>query len=207
MKPAFLVLLVGVGAGCGATSSQAPVPTAKPTVPLAVNALGGIRIPVFPINNIVLQPGSGWDSLLTPRRAAMRKVDSILLAGVQQYGPDVLWVNQDAVRRAAEQAPGMLTNPDQLSTAQLKRYALTTIPEPVRAQLRQLTGVAAGGRYALVPAELVLGRDPANKRAVADFTVILADVRAGAIGWSNTLRGTGLTPWEAVSVAVRLMFP
>jgi hypothetical protein len=94
-----------------------------------------------------------------------------------------------------------------LATGQLTRANQPTIPEPLRAQLRQLTGIAAGGRYALIPAQLVFGRDGADQPAHADFTIVLADVRAGEIRWSQTLRGTGSSPWEAVAAAVRTMFP
>lgn len=207
MKPLLLLLIGAVGLGCGGTTSRAPVPTTKPVLPLPAQVLGGSKIPVFPLINVVVAQGTGWDTLLASRADVRRRVDSILFAIVKQQAPEVIWVNADAVRRAAEQAPGLLTSPDQLATSQLKIHALSTIPEPLRAQLRQLTGVAAGGRYALIPAELRFVWDATNQRASADFTIVLADVRLGAVSWSNTMRGWGATPWDAVALAVRIMFP
>lgn len=207
MKRLVLVLIGALSAGCGHSSSQAPVPTTKPELPLPVQALGGAKVPIFPLVTLVVEPGTGWDAALTDRSAALRRVDSIVRGLAQERAPEVSWVGQDAVRRAATQAPGLLTDPDRLATRQLKRHASSTIPEPLRAQLRQLAGVAAGGRYAFVPAELMFVRDSATQRSYADFSIVLADVRLGAISWSDTMRGTGDTPWEAVAAAVRTMFP
>jgi len=206
MKRLVLLLIGALGAGCGRSSSQGPVPTTKPD-PLPVRALGGANIPVFPLVTLVVEPGTGWDAELADRSAALRRVDSIVRKVVQEHAPEITWIGQDAVRRAAKLAPGMLTDPDRLATRQLKLHAPSTIPEPLRAQLRQLAGVAAGGRYAFVPAELTFVRDSASRRSYADFSIVLADVRLGAISWSDTMRGTGASPWEAVAGAVRTMFP
>lgn len=199
--------MIAVVAGCGPAPAPPATPASKPVALLPTQILGGGSVPVFPVNNMAVRPGTGWDSLLEPRRDAFRKVDSILLAAVEGYSPEVTWVNQATVRRAAEQAPGMITRPDQLPTGLLKREAAEPIPESLRASLRQLTAIAAGGRYALVPAELVFGWDGVAQRAYADLSMTLADVRTGTITWSNTLRGTGPNPWTAVAGAVRTMFP
>ena len=203
----LLLLVIGLTVGCTVTTSRAPAPTTKPALPLPVHPLGGTKIPIFPLTSFTVQPGTGWDSLLVPQGDVRRRVDSILAAVVQRFAPEVIWVHVDAVRRAAAQATGMLANPDQLPTKLLQTHTLATIPEPLRAQLRTLTAVAAGGRYALVPAGLNFVWDTERRRAYADFTITLADVRAGAVSWSNTMRGSGETPWDAVAIAARLMFP
>ncbi|MSR07123.1 MAG: hypothetical protein EXR93_08680 [Gemmatimonadetes bacterium] len=208
MKSLLLTFVVASGLGCAtAAGGHAPPPTTKPVLPLPSHVLGGSKIPVFPLTNFVVDEGTGWDSLLASRGEVQQRVDSILYAVARLRAPEVGWIKADVVRRAAEQAPGLLTSPDQIATSQLKTHALSTIPEPLRAQLRQLTGIAAGGRYALIPAGLRFTWDANNRRAVADFTIVLADVRLGAVSWSNTLRGFGATPWDAVALAVRVMFP
>jgi len=202
-------LIVGVflaSAGCAA-QGHAPAPTTKPVMTMPVRGLGGAKVPVFPVITFSVAPATGWDAVLTPKRDALNRIDSIIAATATDHAPEVEWVNAMAVRKAATQAPGMLANPDQLSTAQLKTHALSTVPEPLRAQLRNLTAVATGGRYALIPAGLSFVHDAAAGRSFADLSVALVDVRIGAVSWSATLHGVGNTPWEAVAVATGLVFP
>jgi hypothetical protein len=99
----------------------------------------------------------------------------------------------------------MLTDPDQMATALLRSAELTVVPDPLRSQMRALTGVAAD-RYALVPASLVFLADPGG-RARAELTVVLIDVRTGAIGWRTVAWGVGDGPWDALRAALKALTP
>src|SRR5262245_60488873 len=121
---ALSVLALGV-AGC-ATRSRAPVATSKPLLPLPVHVLAGSKIPVYPVISFTVDSASGWTGALASRREALNRLDSILVAVAHERAPEVDWVNAAAVRKAAAEAPGMLPNPDQLSTSQLQTHALST---------------------------------------------------------------------------------
>ncbi len=204
-----LVALLALVGGCATPRGRAPVPTEKLLLPLPTHVLAGSTIPLFPSTHFTVDSATGWASQLGDRRVVLDRIDSILAAGSKERAPEVEWVKVDVVRKAAREAPGLLTNPDQLATSTLRTHALTTIPEPLRAQLRQLVAVAAGGRYALIPVSVAFthGGTAEEPQNYADFTIVLTDVRVGAVSWSNTMRGSGRTPWEALATAVRIMFP
>src|SRR3989442_1432471 len=94
------------------------------------------------------------------------------------------------------------TNAPPSPVVPLKARAEAAVPEGLRAQLRELTGVATGGRYALVPASLALVRDRSG-RGRADLVVSLVDVRRGVVSWTTISSGIGDDPWNAIAGAAR----
>jgi hypothetical protein len=199
------LLLALAGLGACSKPNTVPTPTTTPLQRFPTQALVGAQVAVFPLNFVTYDSTLSLDSVFVSGRGRQR-VDSILAAALRQFGWEVRWVMPDSLRLAARKAPGLLANPDDLATSRLRVYTLQTVPEPLRAQLRTLTGAVTGGRHALVPAGLDISRQP-DGRYVADFSIALADVRVGAVGWSNTLRGVGDDVWTAVTSATRLLFP
>ena len=110
----------------------------------------------------------------------------------------------DALRRAARQAPNLLTDPDRMGTAVL-RNNMRRVPDPLRSQMRSLTGIA-GDRMALVPASLFFFSDSGGVGR-AELTVVLVDVRLGEVRWRSVASGNGTSPWDALKEALATLAP
>lgn len=178
----------------------------SPVQKFPADPLKGQAVPVFPLTYLVYDRASGLDTAFIPRAPALRRVDSVINQVLADLGPEVLWAPPDSLRQAARKAPGLLADPDRMATSRLRTYALQTVPEPLRAQLRTLTAATGGGRYALVPAGLTVTRIEED-RYLADLTYTLVDTRMGAVSWSSTLRGNSLDIWDAVAQTARLLLP
>lgn len=200
---AVLGALLLTAAGCG--HSQPAVTVPAPASPLPTAGLAGEPVAVYPLTLIAADDALGWDSLLTPRRAALDRADSIMGAMLKGRSPEVNWVLPPALRRAAERAPGLLTDPDQMGTALLRYPNVTQLPDPLRSQMRSLTGVVAE-RYAFVPASLLYFRGPDGRARVA-LTLVLADVRTGLVGWRTVATAEGDNPWAMLRAAFKTLTP
>jgi len=199
-----LAALLWVLAGCGGRH-QDPQTAPVPAVPLPTTGIAGQDVAVYPVTLLSAEATLGWDSLVGPRHAALERADSIIAALLEERSPEVQWVLPPALRRAAARAPGMLGDPDRMGTALLRSAELKQIPDPLRSQMRNLNGVA-GGRYALVPASLLFYRNP-DGRGRAELTLIIADVRTGAIEWRTVAHAVGDDPWTALRDAFKTLTP
>lgn len=191
-------------AGCG--GSPQPASDVPPqAAPLPTAGMAGQRVTVYPLTLVATDRALGWTELVGPRADALRRADSLIAVFVEERAPEVVWVLPDELRRAARRAPGMLTEPDLMGTAILRAGDAKGVPDPLRSQMRALTGVA-GERYALVPASLVFvrGRDGAGR---AELTVAITDVRRGLMEWRTTAWGEGENPWEALWAALTTLVP
>lgn len=202
-----LIVLVGALAiaTAGCSSSQPAVPVPVPAAPLPTAGLAGQKVTVYPLTLLSADESLDWDRQLVPHDSALRRADRIMGALLQERSPEVEWVLPPVLRRAAARAPGLLTDPDRMATAILRAPRLSTIPDPLRSQMRELTGVA-GERYALVPTALVFVPD-SNGRGAAELELVLADVRTGLVGWRTLARGTGADPWSALRAAFKTLTP
>jgi hypothetical protein len=187
----------------GASSAGAPAPEA---MPLPVMTLLGHKVAVFPVTLIAIGPTLNLDeTALGDREARLRSADSVMAGVLQERVPEVEWVYPDALREAARRSPGMLANPDRMGTAVLRNQQLKTVPFPLVSDMRNLVGVAAE-RYALVPA--AIGFEPDSVAGVrARLSVVLPDLRSGAIRWRSVMTGTGPDPWSALEAAVVALAP
>lgn len=188
--------------GCGGSRSADQAETVP--LPLPVAAMVGVDVVVYPLTMILAEAALGWDLELAPREAALRNADSLIAAALTSRTPEVTWVLADKLRRAARLAPGMLSNPDRMGTAAL-RHNVRRLPDPLRSQLRSLTG-AAGDRLALIPASLFFFRDEVLGGR-AELTVVLVDVRMGEVLWRSVAQGTGETPSMALRAALETLAP
>jgi hypothetical protein len=202
-----LIALVGMLAiaTAGCRSSQPAVPVPAPTAPLPTAGLAGQKVTVYPLTLLSADEALGWDTALTPHTAALHRADSIMGALLTERSPEVTWVLPNALRRAAARAPGLLTDPDHMATAILRAPNVRAIPDPLRSQMRDLTGVA-GERYALVPTALVFVPDSLGG-GEAELDLVIVDVRTGTLGWRTIARGDGTTPWSALRAAFKKLTP
>jgi hypothetical protein len=209
-------------AGTWAAALACGGPKQKPDEPpkprlvsaLPTGALAGQQVLVLPLTLVAAEDSLGWERKLTDRRASLARADSIHGALLQARVPEVVWILPDALRRAAQRAPGIAVNPDQMATAVLRVDKLTVIPDPLRSQLRTLAAIATGGseRFALAPAALIYRRahNPPNAPpafANAELVMVLMDVRTGQIMWRTVALGTGDDPWTALTRAVKSYTP
>lgn len=200
MRAAVSALLLSA---CASSGSGAP--TEEPTArPLPTAGLAGEAVAVYPLTMLLAERPLGWDSLLTPRREALDRADEMVGRSLTERSPEVSWVLPDDLRRASRRAPGMLPDPDQIGTSVL-RGNLSRVPDPLRAQIRMLTGVA-GDRWALIPAALLFYTDGGGIGR-AELTLVLVDVRTGNVGWRTVARGEGIDPWSALQEALASLHP
>ncbi len=208
------------GAACGGHSGTL---TPAPTAPLPTAGIAAQQVSVLPLTLIALDDSLRWQAPLGERRAALAKSDSVIGALLKARAPEVNWILPDELRRAARRAPGVAPDPDRMGTAILMHGGGVPelVPDPLRNELRTLAALAGagGGRYALVPAGLILRRSGgavAAKTAgaagpsgagTAELTVVIVDVRTGRIGFRTVARGEGDDPWTALTRAVKSLTP
>ncbi len=198
------VLVIGgvIGAaGCGTSQPAADIAP----LPLPTAGIAGREVTVYPLTLIATALQLNWSDAVGPRREALARADSLLHAFLVERAPEVTWIAPEALRQAARQAPGMVADPDRMATAMLRSPGLSTVPDPLRSQMRVLTGVA-GDRYALVPASLRFVIAP-EERGRAELTLVLADVRLGTLSWRTVAQGEGDDPWAAMREALNTLVP
>jgi hypothetical protein len=140
------------------------------------------------------------------RRAALLRADSLIGEAFSARAPEVSWVFPPALRKAARRAPGLVADPDQMGQAVLRSPKLKEVPDPLRADLRNLVALA-GGRMALVPAALGLGPAAGGRGVRADLSLALADARSGRVLWRTLASGSGATPDRALAAALAAVLP
>ena len=132
---------------------------------------------MYPLTFLVTEESlkrAGWGEQLQPREDALRRADSLIAAFLTERAPEADWVLPQELRRVHRQAPNMLADPDKMGTS-LLRGEFEQVPDPLRIQMRSLTGVA-GETWALVPASLVFYAEAENQGR-AELTMVLVNVR------------------------------
>jgi hypothetical protein len=191
------------GVACGGGTPEEAVPPQPSPLPTA--GIAGRPVTLYPLTMIAASAALGWDDLLRPREAALHRADSVIGLFLTERAPEVQWVLPDELRRAARRAPGMLGDPDRMGTAMLRGSGVAMVPDPLRSQMRNLTGVA-GDRYAAVPAALVYFVGDSG-RARAELSMVLVDVRNGLVGWRTIASGEGDDPASALWAALSTLVP
>lgn len=203
-RPAALLGLLATGACGGKSAPRDAVPAA--TAPLPTAGLAGQRVVVYPLTMVGADEGLGWSAALTPRRHALDHADSLLADALTARAPEVTWVLPPALRQAARRAAPVATDPDRAATALLRSRGLKQLPDPLWSQMRNLVAVA-GERYALVPASLAFVPAADTTGGRAELTLVLVDVRTGAIGWRTVANAVARDPWDALQRALKLLTP
>ncbi len=203
-----LGLVMGLlgAAGCGAQQPAADVPPRTAALPTA--GIAAQKVAVFPLTLLAVEERLAWEDYVKSHEEALDRADSMIGAFLSQRAPEVEWVSPADLARAAKQAPQMLTDPHRMGTAMLRSPDLNQVPDPLRSQMRTLTGIAAE-RYALVPASLFFVRDSgmARGRGRAELMLVLVDVRTGRVGWRTVARGEGDDPWAALWAGLKPLVP
>ena len=176
-------------------------------LPLPTAGIAGQPVTVYPLTFLVTEESlkrAGWGELLQPREDALRRADSLIAAFLTERAPEADWVLPQELRRVHRQAPNMLADPDKMGTS-LLRGEFEQVPDPLRIQMRSLTGVA-GETWALVPASLVFYAETED-RGRAELTMVLVDVRFGRPSWRTVAEGVATDPWMATWNALKTLVP
>lgn len=203
LSPAIAVLAALV-AGCGGTA-QSATDVPPRAAPLPTAAMGGQQVTVYPLTLVATDRVLGWAELVGARADALSRADSLVAAFLSARVPEVTWIFPDELRRAARRAPGLLAEPDQMATALLRSGDSRRVPDPLRSQMRGLTGVA-GDRYALIPASLVFVPGETGPGR-AELSLVVTDVRTGLIEWRTTAWAEADDPWTALWDALTTLVP
>jgi hypothetical protein len=138
-------------------------------------------------------------------RAQLLWVDSIIGEALQTRGPEVSWILAPELRRMAQRAPGMVTDPDKMGQALLRNDSFNKqIPDPLRSYLRALNAISEG-RHVFVPAAARMGYRPEGARV--ELTLVLVDSRSGQILWRSHPIGHGPTGAAALADAIAQILP
>ncbi len=203
MKPAFLCILGFLLVGPPVSAQRPPLAQPVPT-----EALAGQNVALIPLTLVAADPGLQSDSLFAKyqdRRATLLWADSLIGDAFTGRAPEVRWVLPPALRKIARRSPGIVSDPDQMGQAILRAPNLRSVPDPLRASLRNLMALV-GGRIAMVPAALGFVRDTSG-RVRAELSLVAADTRSGKVVWRSVAVGNGTDPDHALQAALGAVLP
>jgi hypothetical protein len=203
VKPAFLFILGFFLVGPPLAAQRAPV-----SLPVPTEALAGQNVALVPLTLVAADPGLQSDSLFAKyqdRRATLLWADSLIGDAFTGRAPEVRWVLPPALRKIARRSPGIVSDPDQMGQAILRVPTLRSVPDPLRASLRNLMALV-GGRVAMVPAALGFVRDTSG-RVRAELSLVAADTRSGRVLWRSVAVGNGADPDHALQAALVGVLP
>jgi hypothetical protein len=176
------------------------------TQPLVTAAVAGQGVAIIPISMAVIDPALPAGSVDADRPTLLRLTDSLLTDGAISRAPEVKWVPPSELRRIAKRSGGLLPDPNQMGQSIMRTWSLSTVPDPLRSNLRRLLAVAGGWRYALIPASLLVRADSTGQLG-ADLSVLLADTRTGRVVWRSIAKGRGGSLDQVLGKAVATIFP
>ena len=198
---ALLSLMASVAVPKSGSAQKRPV-----TQPLVVNAVAGQGVAVVPVNMLIVAPEVAPGTFTLAKPALLRWADSMLLDGATSRAPEVKWIPPQELRRIFKRSGGLMPDPDQMGQSIMRSWGISSVPDPLRSNLRRLLAVAGGSRYAMIPASVVFKADSAGALSV-DVAVLLADIRSGKVVWRSVAKGSGGTPEQVLGKAVATIFP
>ncbi len=176
-----------------------------PAIPLATAGLAGQSVAVLPLTMLIADPSVPGTSGAAARTTLLRWADSLLGDKLLERAPEVTWVLPPALRASAQRAAGLVPSPDQMGQAVMRAPNLKELPDPLRGYVRQLVGLAGGGRFAFIPAALAL--TPAGGDSLmVQLSAVLADGRVGRVLWRTLATGQGATAELAYRAALATLF-
>ena len=176
------------------------------TRPLATAPVAGQGVALIPINMVVIDPNLPPGTVTQDRPTLLRWTDSLLADGAESRAPEVKWIGPVELRRIARRSGGLLPDPDRMGQSVMRSWGMTTVPDPLRSNLRKFLAVAGGWRFAMIPASLFITSDSTGQLA-ADLSILLADTRTGKVVWRSVAKGRGGTPAQVLGKAIATIFP
>jgi hypothetical protein len=194
------LLALAVGCGRGAPKDAAPAPP-RPLAAFAAQPV--ILTPVSHVRADTL----GLVQQLGGARLTGRKLDSSVVAALEERGIARRWVLPADLARSHERNRTYATDPYQLAVEPLRASAFVAgsrFGEPLSSQLRTMIALHGESRYVLLPIEFRLERDGAAARGV--LKAALVDPRFAQATWVGEVKGDPVaSPAQALAnVAARL---
>ncbi|GAC1516612.1 MAG: hypothetical protein NVS1B4_12480 [Gemmatimonadaceae bacterium] len=150
----------------------------------------------------------GWAAQAGPERAYLRTVDAEVTFALRERGVTTHWTPSEEVARAARRNPTYAPDPFSLSAEALRlgrSLDRGQLMDPLATQLRSLTAIIDGARYALYPVELRFEGRRDSGRAV--LRTVMIDSRTARIVGSLDVTSDSaarLSPATAASLASHL---
>lgn len=201
MRIGLAVIGLLVGLAGPSLAQKRPV-----TQPLVVAAVAGQGVALIPINMVVVDPALPAGAVGVDRATLLRWTDSMLAENAAARAPEVHWIPPAELRRIARRSGGLLPSPDQMGQSVMRSWGMTSVPDPLRSNLRKLLAVAGGSRYAMIPASAHWRADSTGALGV-DLAILLADTRTGRVVWRSVAKGREGTPDQVLGKAIATIFP
>jgi hypothetical protein len=176
------------------------------TQPLLTASIAGQGVALLPVTLVIAEAPVRTGELAQERVALIRFADSLFIEGMLTRAPEIQWIPPADLRRMARRSGGLVADPDRMGQAVMRSWSLTSVPDPLRSNLRKLVSIAGGSRYAFIPASVVFRADSAAPLG-ADLSVLLADTRTGRVVWRSMAKGAGGSAAEAIERAIETIFP
>jgi hypothetical protein len=197
--------------------SRAPETQAGPPegAPPALAGYAPQRIVVVPAGMVrgSASDSLGWVAKLGGVRAAARRLDTSIVAILEERGLATRWVLPAELTRAYERNRAYAADPYQLVWDPVRSSRFKTgerYGEPLSSQLRTMIALHGDARYVLLPIELRFERDATGGSAGMGRGVLraaLVDARATEARWVGEVRGDVVGDHTAAlaSVAAKLV--
>lgn len=194
------VALFAMLAALPASAQKRPV-----TQPIVTAAIAGQGVAILPFTMLIVEPEVEPGAVVGDRAALLRWADSLLFEAAQSRAPEVQWIPPQELRKLARRGAGLLPDPDQMGQSIMRSWSLTSVPDPLRSNLRRMTAMAGGWRYVLIPASLIFKPDSTGE-LTANLSILLADTRTGRVVWRSVAKGSGGTQDQVLGKAVATVF-
>ena len=204
----YSVMIVAclVAAGCGGRHRSSTSPndpfTRIPVSQLPVASASGSNVLLLAVGGLVLGDTTPLPELEGRRSALLATANAVLDSVLRESVREVAWQGLDEQRGAARRNPTLGLAPDRFATAYVIGSAVAKIPDPLWGQVRTLAAITSA-RFAVIPAGARLTRaNGADGGYRAEYVLVTADTRSGAVLWRGRAVGrAAATPEAALASA------
>lgn len=199
------IALAGV-ASCQRAAKTQPPPESVGR-PLAGYA--ALRLVLAPTAHVRDADSLGWVQQLGGARVVARRLDTAIVAVLDQRGVRPRWIMPSELARTYERNRTYAADPYQLVVEGLRGPAFRTgdkFGEPLSSQLRTMIALQDDARYVVLPVDLRFDRDGRGGAARAVLRVALLDPRSAEARWVGEVKSDASTRAGAAlsGVATRL---
>lgn len=182
---AFTAVLLATAFMSGACASS-PAPPAADTQQQAFPDIGGQRVMLLPVQQIVpaISPPESADTTrpaLALSAESLRAIEAELSYWMPEHAHRVQWVLPDAVERAASGSAALQISVRDLSVRDFQRARLERIGDPLYGDLRRI-GAVTDARLAFLPIGAVWIPEAAGSGRV-HIAAALIDTMGGRVLW------------------------
>lgn len=166
------------------------------------------RLAVAPTGIVRGADSLGWVQQLGGPLSVARKLDTSLVAALNDRGMTGRWILPADLARSYDRNRSYAADPYRLALEEVRGPRFVTASqygEPLSSQLRTMVALLEDARFVMLPIELRFERDASAGRAVVRLAIL--DPRLAEAKWVGEVRGdASSTPARALAnVAARLL--